>query len=155
VPALVPPIVPIPRRPSPRRPLTAWSAWPAWVAALAATMLLSACLPGDRGLLGSWAVDLERTLAQARTIGASERELRDVRDTYADGRLHIGADRLTIRIAGLDGQEVLPYQEVGQDGPCHLLRIAATQPVHRYCREDDRLLVHDPSTRLVVVYRKA
>lgn len=121
---------------------------------LLSALLSTAACGQNSAIEGHWAIDLEAMVAQARSIGATDRDLQMVRETFEGGRAEIDARKITLTIAGVTGKDVRGYTVESKDGSCLVLKVEPSTDLHRYCVDGRRLEVRDPSTKLVVVYNK-
>jgi len=119
---------------------------------LCAGIATSGCNAEKTGIEGDWAIDLPPMLDQARSLGASDRDVQQVKDAFSGGRMTIDHNRITLTLDGVPGKQVLQYSVVSKDGSCWNLKIKSLN--HRYCAARDRLEIHDPSTPLVAVYKR-
>lgn len=119
--------------------------------AAATLMAVAACTARDP-LQGQWAVDTEATVKRAVADGIPQAMAPKIREVYDGGRLAIGKDVLTLRIAGFGEAEARNYEVVGNSKGCYQLQIARSQGVHAYCIEGEQLVVKDPSAKLAVVF---
>lgn len=123
-----------------------------WLAIAFTVLAIVGCKKETSEIEGFWAIDLEPMLRQARSLGASNRELEKIRETFSDGKLTIDSSRITLTITGVQGREVFDYKVDSKDGGC--LNLIISSATHRYCVSGERLDVHDPSTKLVAIYRR-
>lgn len=123
-----------------------------WVVIFIAILTITGCKKEPSNIEGAWAVDLEPITRQARSLGASNREIEHIRNTFRDGELTIDSSRITLTIAGIQDSEVFEYKIDSKEGDC--LHLVINSSTHRYCTTGDRLEVHDPSTKIVVVYKR-
>ena len=103
---------------------------------------------------GDWVVDLDATLANASALGAGANDLRQVRETYADGKLRIEADRMVIGVKDMQQTMEMEYSVLGTEGDCARLSWKSNPREQKYCVRAGRMEVTDPGTPLVVVYRR-
>jgi hypothetical protein len=123
-----------------------------WLAIAFTALVIAGCKKEPSKIEGAWAIDMEPMLRQARSLGASNREVENVRETFCDGKLTVDGSRITLTIAGIQGSEVFDYKVASKDGDC--LNLIINSATHKYCVSGERLEVHDPSTKLVAIYRK-
>ena len=77
-----------------------------------------------------------------------------MKETFDGGKLMINDSKLNISVAGISGSNVRKYQVSGKDGECSILTIEGSSGNHKYCVSGATLEVRDPSTPLIVVYRR-
>ena len=104
---------------------------------------------------GSWEIELEPMIRQAKAIGASGRDIAAVRDNFADGRMTIDASQIILSIAGIKGSTTFNHTIASKESECLNLTINNAPATHKYCVSNGRLEVHDPSTKLVAIYKKS
>ncbi len=78
-----------------------------------------------------------------------------IRAVYGGGRIEITGQALVMRIDGMPEAISRNYRILDQQGDCYRMEINGAPGTHRYCLRGARLLVHDPSTPLTVVFRRA
>jgi hypothetical protein len=113
---------------------------------------LSACADRASDLEGKWVIDLEATLQNMGKLGTPPGAIEDMRKSFEGGRLYITPQEVKLSVAGRPEQVSLPYKYVGQASSCFNLEIKSQ--VHSYCVSNGSLEVHDPTTKLVVVYSR-
>jgi hypothetical protein len=123
-----------------------------WAFLLVSTMALQGCKEEKLAIEGNWKIELEPMLQQARELGASPNGVRQIRETFVDGRMAVDGKLITLTIPGLPDSEVLEYKLTSTEGQCFYLVIEAKKTTLKYCVDGERLEVHDPSTKLVTVY---
>ena len=126
-------------------------------AILAAALLgaLAGCGNSGPSIQGDWQIDLERMVKSARHNGASPSDIADLRETYTNGVLHIDDKTIQLGVTGTDKSKTLNYEPKSRDGACISLSINASSQLYRYCVIDGRLAVHDPETKVVLLFKKA
>lgn len=118
------------------------------------------CLPVLLGctarspLQGQWVVDLQGTIEQARRDGITAQAVPQIRAVYGGGRIEITDEALVMRIDGMPDAISRHYRILDQQGDCYRMEINGAPGTHRYCLRGARLLVHDPSTPLTVVFQR-
>lgn len=123
-----------------------------WLVIAFVVLAISGCKKEPTKIEGSWSIDLEPMVRQARSLGASNREVENIRETFTDGKLKIDSSRITLTITGIQDSEIFEYKVDSKDGDC--LNLIINAATHRYCVSGERMEVHDPSTKLVATYRK-
>lgn len=119
------------------------------------------CLPALCGctarspLQGQWNVDVQGTVEQARRDGITAQAVPQIRAVYSGGRIEITPEALVMRVDGMPEAISRNYRIVDTQGDCFHMEINGAPGLHRYCLRGERLLVHDPSTPLTVVFRRA
>jgi hypothetical protein len=103
---------------------------------------------------GRWTVDIDATLANASSLGAGDKDLRDVRTTYEGGTLLIDGGKIVLGLRGQSDMLERKYTVLEAKGPCVRLSWDAEPRPQDYCVRNDRLEVRDGGTPLVVVYRR-
>ncbi|HYG05254.1 MAG TPA: hypothetical protein VD865_02455 [Stenotrophomonas sp.] len=118
------------------------------------------CLPALAGcearqpLHGRWVVDLPATVEQARRDGITAQAVPQIREVYAGGRIEITPDAVVMRVDGLPDAIARNYRVLGEQDGCYRMAISGAPGAHAYCVRGQRLLVHDPSTPLTVVFQR-
>jgi len=115
--------------------------------------LLAGC-GGRSPLVGSWAVDLQSTVEQARRDGIPAQSAPQIRSVYAGGRIEITEQAIVARVAGMPDAVSRNYRILGQQDDCYRLAINGAPGTHAYCLRGRHLLVHDPATPLTVVFQR-
>jgi hypothetical protein len=92
--------------------------------------------------------------AQAIELGATQGQIRQMERTYEGAILEATNSQLVLSIDGQSGKESMGYKVIGKQGNCFLLKVNSSETEQKYCVRDRLLEVHDPSTKLVVTYRK-
>jgi hypothetical protein len=113
---------------------------------------MAGCEDKQTALEGDWRIDLDPMIQQARSLGASNGEIQQVKDTFIDGRMNIDAEKITLTIDGMFGSEILEYKISSKDGQCFNLAIQSAKAPHKYCVNENRLEIHDPGTKLITTY---
>lgn len=108
--------------------------------------------PSELG--GHWAIDLDKMTSQATDIGATPSQIRQMKRTYLGAAMQVTQSTLVLSIDGQRGNESIGYQVVGKQGNCHLIRTHKAATEHRFCIQGRQLEVHDPSTKLVVIFNR-
>ena len=123
------------------------------IALVLAAIAVAGCKDEKTSIEGRWTIDLEPMIQRANSMGASGTDIRRIRETFSDGRMSIDDHRITLTIPGIQGSESYAYEVLSKEGTCLNLGIEAS--THKYCVDGNRLEIHDPSTRLVTIYRKS
>jgi hypothetical protein len=118
-----------------------------------APIAVAGCKGEGASIEGSWTIDLEPMIQQANSLGASSTDIQQVKETFIDGKMSIDSHRITLTIPGIKGSEIFEYKVSSKEGQC--LDLAINASTHKYCTDGKRLEVHDPSTRLIAIYRKS
>jgi len=127
------------------------------LAAIVIALLIASmfgCSKKATSIEGKWAVELEPMVRQAQSLNASNRDIEAVKETFSGGRLEIDGKRIAMTIEGINDREVKEYAVSSVEGACTLLSIQSSAKPHKYCLNDGRLEVHDPSTPLIAIYRR-
>jgi hypothetical protein len=122
---------------------------------LSSLLFAAGCGQKKSDIEGKWTLDLEATVAQARSIGATDRDIQGVRQTFEGGLMEIDASKITLSIVGMQAAEVRGYKVDSKAGSCVIVRIEPSPDLQRFCVEGRRLDVHDPSTKLVLAYNRS
>lgn len=130
------------------------SRWPTLLLLAALTAGLPACTESQQGLQGSWAIDIDKTLARAQKDGASANAVKDIRSTFEGALMDISADTLTLRVDGYPGSQRQSYTAGPAHAGCHDVNWAGHPGIHSYCVRGDELIVRQPGTRLALVYTR-
>ena len=113
---------------------------------------LSGCTDRTSDLEGKWVIDVAATLQNISKLGASPSAIEEMRKSFEGGRLDITPQEVKLSVSGRPEQVSIPYKYVGQASSCFNLDIKSQ--IHSYCVSDGSLEVHDPTTKLVVVYSR-
>lgn len=120
--------------------------------AILAAITTASCKTDANSIVGNWAVNLDATISQAKSIGASEADIQDVKNTYQDGKIRIKDSEIEVFITGIGGEIRYSYAITGRQGDCSLLKVDGQSGPYKYCINNGQLIVHDPSTPLIAVY---
>lgn len=123
------------------------------LALLSLLPVLAGCA-GRSPLVGTWAVDLQATIEQARRDGIPAQAVPQIRNVYAGGHMEITEDALVMRVDGIAEAVSRNYRVLAEDGDCYKMAITGAPGTHAYCLRGEHLLVHDPATPLTVVFRR-
>ena len=113
---------------------------------------LIGCGDGRPDLEGDWAINIPATLDNAKKIGGSERDIERVRENIEGGQISIDKTDLKISTKGDSVSLKIPYRLTGKYANCFNLEVKGL--THSYCLQGGDLSVHDPTTKLIVVYSR-
>lgn len=127
-------------------------------AAIVFMLGLAGCGSGKDGdIQGKWALDLDQTVERARSMGASNRDVDELRKTYEGSRMHVKGNELVLSVVGIKDEIVAPYKKVSSDGACHRLKITllSQELDGDFCAKGGTMEVKGLNPMAVEVYRKA
>jgi hypothetical protein len=124
------------------------------VLALAAIILIG-CARNASDIEGNWVIDLEPMLQQARELGGASRDIHKIRETFIDGMMVIDSKHIIFGIRGMQDRTTWDYNISSKEGKCVLLTTNVDTRTLKYCVDGNRLEIHDPGTKLVVIYKRA
>lgn len=119
---------------------------------------ITGCGSGKDGdIEGKWALDLDQTVERARSMGASARDVDELRKTYEGARMHIKGNELVLSVAGFKDEIVAPYKKISSDGACHRLKInlMSQEAEGDFCAKGGTMEVKGMNPMAVEIYRKA
>ena len=118
---------------------------------------LSGCLfDSASDIKGKWAIDLDQMTQKVQSMGASARDVQELKDTYIDGKLEVTDRALVFSITGEEGTTEAPYELLSSEGHCHKLKlwIEKTESVSQFCLRDGLLEIKSPGYRVPEIYRR-
>ena len=124
-------------------------------AALLLTLSIVGCSRQHTAIEGSWTIDIEPMLEQARSMTSSGREINGVRNTFTDGKMDIDNHQIKLSIPGMGGSQNFEYTVLSKDGSCVVVDIKGMPGDHKFCVTGSRLEFHDSTAPLTAVYRKS
>jgi hypothetical protein len=128
-------------------------------AAVVFALGLAGCGSGKDGdIEGKWALDLDKTVERARSMGASNRDVDELRKTYEGARMHVKGNELVLSVDGFKGDGIVaPYKKISSDGACRRLKVnlMSQEAEGDFCAKGGTLEVKGLNPMAVEVYRKA
>ncbi len=118
----------------------------------ASLFFISGCNGNRSDLEGTWNINLKATLEKVQRYGGSPREMDQVKRNLSGNQLVVRSTEIEMSTKGDSVSIKIPYQYSGQVANCFNLDMKGM--IHSYCLQNGDLEVHDPTTKLILVYSK-